>query len=1008
MRRVTLYTLFVSSLLLGAIASAQPVSEVPRSASHFPLGSPPRTAAFPLQHSCYVSPPESSPPSVAYVANISSLAHWQRELATRVNVTRLLGLLHILTGFDSRHPFNIDGNASLDWVTSSLTQIGVSYTEDWFIIPKRVWNGIDYVYQTYWTRNLYVTPWDVNPAAPTLLITCHVDSARFTLLGLASSNAPGANDDASGVVTLLETICVLTQHSGIYQNWNVLFAFLSGEEGNGSLSLWGSLQLLEHGLPTLGINKSTSIALNLDEIAYKGMFLPTNLAIYRYPNEGVQPLLSNLTAASTNLGFSLLDTEKPRANTLEEVQKSQAWSISEWMFHTNSIPSLTLSTDQYPDPYKHTFHDTEIQCSTINLLNITRLIIATILALTYHLPPTPPNYLAQWYPTLSPSNNITLTDYLDPSLHQYQTLVLDPGFTIIPINALRLVNLSIPILALGKAGCQLLHELTMTSTTSRGTQSLGVEGFKAFHPIIQSPHLLMGEDAQLFRNSPLVYAVAPLTPTLILVGNASWCSLAYFPPTSTQIPIVFLGLNTPQPSNSGHIATNSLSWLLDQTTFGICQGIDQKNPRVGTTPILYVLVYNFINWTGYSNQPVQVNITCKYFPKPQLTHLVTNESGITTTPLFLTNPASHYIHACIEPDLESLFILTPLSLCSTYLQYESSVQQGERLSVFCFINSSLDAPTNINLSLSATLVGYINKTNLLLTPGENLYHLHVQILPNCPSQLHNLTLLISTPDLILHCEHVPLNVQVAFMLTLIEMPQDVIQNTPFQVTVNITNLGSQTRAFEIVGEANFYGSTQTILQPNEIRTISLTVQYIPQTIMDTGIRYVSIALYLETYRIMSVENQIFIAHSTINLIITLIPPIFLISLCVIGIIWMRNGKRAQRNPPTQSTPSSLLIPPGTNSREMKWGSSTDATEHQLNILPPEVHRQITQAMKEFGLNKAETKDRTKNRVVLTWEKNGNELHIKVKGENPELVNRLFHFFSKEMNSKTNEGESPHG
>ncbi|MFX1540047.1 MAG: hypothetical protein ACFFBX_04635, partial [Promethearchaeota archaeon] len=226
-------------------------------------------------------------------------------------------------------------------------------------------------------------------------------------------------------------------------------------------------------------------------------------------------------------------------------------------------------------------------------------------------------------------------------------------------------------------------------------------------------------------------------------------------------------------------------------------------------------------------------------------------------------------------------------------------------------------------------------------------------------------------------------------------------------TVNLTNLGSQTRAFEIVGESNLYGTTQTILHPNETRTISLTVQYISQTIMDTGIRSVSIALYLETYRIISISHQLFIAYSTINLIITLFPPIFLISLCIIGIIWMRNGKRTQSHPRSQSSPSSLFFPASTNSPEIKWESSSDATEHQLNILTPEVHRQLIQAMKEFGLYKAETKERPKNRMVLTWEKNGNELHIRLKGKNPELVNQLFRIFSKELNSKTTEGDNPH-
>ncbi|MFW9831587.1 MAG: M28 family peptidase, partial [Candidatus Thorarchaeota archaeon] len=248
MRRVTLITFAVVTLLLSGFPSRHVLFNAPLSASSSPKTYMSYEAVSTIRNSCIVSPPVSSPPSVAYVTNISSLAHWQRKLTTQVNVTRLLGLLTSLSDFNSRHPFVSGSNASINLLLDSLLNLGLAYDSDWFFIPKETWNGSEFIAYNYWTRNLYVAPWGINSSAPSLIITCHTDSARYTLLGLSVSDAPGANDNAAGVAVLMETLHILSSNHCSFKNWNILFAFLGGEEGNGTLSLWGSQKLVSSGL----------------------------------------------------------------------------------------------------------------------------------------------------------------------------------------------------------------------------------------------------------------------------------------------------------------------------------------------------------------------------------------------------------------------------------------------------------------------------------------------------------------------------------------------------------------------------------------------------------------------------------------------------------------------------------------------------------------------------------------------------------------------------------------
>ncbi|MFX1581034.1 MAG: M28 family peptidase [Promethearchaeota archaeon] len=960
-----------------------------------------QVAALPSLNSCSVSPPVLSPPSVAYLTNSSSLAYWQREMATCVNSTRLMGLLTFLAGYNSRHPFHPDANASIDFIASYLMSIGTSFVSDWFCIPKATWTGTTFIYQNFWTRNLYVTPWSINTSASTIIITCHLDSARYDLLGLSTTIAHGANDNAAGIATLLEALHILVACPGSFNKWNVLFAFLGGEEGNGTQSLWGSNQLLSHGLLTLGINPSTAFILNIDEIAYAGLVWPTILALYYFSGDYVSPLQQSLLETSVNLNIPLVDTQTPRIETIEDLHHDFGWCISEWTFHTNGIPAITISTNQYPDPYKHSLYDGVSHCKLINLINTTQLILGLVFDFVFDLPPTPPNKSADWVPVFKEIANITITDYLDPRLGKYQALIIDPLVFTNDAMILHLTRHSLPLLALGKGGALFLHHSAHLTFTDLGANLLTVNGLKVFHPVIQSSSLLNGAAAQLFRNCSTVHAVSVHNSSLVLVGNTIWSSLAYFPPALTSIPVLFLGPNLPNTPTVQTIAENGLAWLIEHKMMGIGLGLDQQEPVVGRTLTLYIFVGDFTNWTGLTDQLVHLNLTVQ--GTSMEFQVITNGSGVASVSLFLKVPLPYLIHAHSALELEGWFLFVPRSLCSAHLEYLPSIPQGELLTIFCKINSSWMSTVYVNLSLSAEEVGFTSIPNLLLIPGENVFHITLEIQPSCTPRTYNLSLQISTSSLLLLADHVPLIVEPAFILTVLEKPESTLQNQLFSVMVNLTNLGTQTRIFDIMADSNFLGFTQVIVQSNTTRSIILQLQYVPTAIMDTGIRSLSLALYSSDQRILAVESPIYVGYSTVNTILTLLPPAFLIALCIIGICWLRNGKRSQHQNQANTSQSPRFVLPGDQGMQIHWGTSKDDAEHQFR-LTPQIKHELAQVIQKLELTKSGKNRYSNDRVVLAWEKKGQELHILLQGNNRELIQPLFKILSESTFTQKEAGD----
>jgi hypothetical protein len=895
-----------------------------------------------------------------------------------------MGLLHSFTSFTSRHPFVSDGNASLTLLETELAELGMVPETVWFSVMRRVWDGIAFTLKPYWTRNFYVAPWSLEANQPSLILTCHVDSARSTPLGLSPTFAPGANDNAAGVVVLLEALRVLTKMPGSFGNWNILFAFLGGEEGNTTQHLWGSNQMVTVDLDNLGINPTTTLVLNIDEVGYAGQSNPTRLAMYHYPTENVNELRERLEASSQLLNIAVEDMASPRVATLTDVEDESAWSTSEWTFHTSGIPSLTLSTNQYPDPNKHTDNDLIDTCEPSNLSNVSKLVISTILSFAYQVPPSPPDFAEDWHSQFEGVASVTTIDYLDPNTSTYHVLILDPNLCVDDSVAITLVEHQVPLLALGQSGAKLLEILADVERTVVGTQSHFIEGFRALHPAIGSPYLLLGQAARPFRAYPTVYAVTRSEEMLSLVGNQTHCSMGYFSDPENAISILFIGIDVPQDTITETMATSSLEWLNEGRYEGILLGVGSSPPKVGDHTKIYVVMCDFLTLAGFPVELVHVNVTSQ-LTGSQITQLVTNESGVATLELVIRAPFNHSISAQGGSSYLAELVVAPEPMCKASLDREEVELAGEMLSTSGTITSSWTTPVIVNLSLGAAHLGVTSRSNLLLMPGLNFFHLDFGIPPTATPGNYSLILSVTTVELILLHEQYPLEVLSAYDFSVVTAPSTVLQQEIFEILINLTNKGSQPRAFDVVIEGdNFHGSGQVSVMAAETVATQVPVMYLPTTLADIGPRLLLVHIKLDDQTLWSAQTLIEVSYSPLNFTLTLLPPAFLCGLIILGICWQRRTKRRfiegdTRGMREYSESPAVLHYPGAYTRE-KVLKSYPFSEH--------LERRIAQVSRRFGLSQRGQRRFSNDQAVLAYKRQGDKIHVVILGKDKRQLNNL--------------------
>ena len=191
-------------------------------------------------------------------------------------------------------------------------------------------------------------------------------SAHYDHLGKNDYHIfPGANDNASGVVGLLEIARILSQEKAPKKS--IIFAALSGEESG----LYGARKLSQD-IIAKGIAQKVKI-LNLEMLAsMKG----ETLDIWDQDKKEVQNIVSNVIKTADHFGIKtnqIHDKAGPPADSMEFNQNKIPAVTAIWDSKLNEIyknhPTLHTTEDTPKNANKQTLYEaTRVLASAINLL----------------------------------------------------------------------------------------------------------------------------------------------------------------------------------------------------------------------------------------------------------------------------------------------------------------------------------------------------------------------------------------------------------------------------------------------------------------------------------------------------------------------------------------------------------------------------------------------------------------------------------------------------------------
>jgi len=201
-----------------------------------------------------------------------------------------------------------------------------------------------------------------------ILLCAHYDTILARDINDAISRQPGANDNASGVASLLEISRII---SNVDLNYNIWFVFFSGEEQG----LWGSKHYSQY---IKNKNIDLHAVVNMDMCAEPG-FLPTPTTANIDIDDGQTGVVSSNDEASQRFGGIMKALGETYTNLSIEFDPIDA---SDYMpFEARGYVCIGAydGAAKPNNPHYHSETDVITNLDTSLLTNVTKMVLAFIL-----------------------------------------------------------------------------------------------------------------------------------------------------------------------------------------------------------------------------------------------------------------------------------------------------------------------------------------------------------------------------------------------------------------------------------------------------------------------------------------------------------------------------------------------------------------------------------------------------------------------------------------------------
>ncbi|MEM3561968.1 MAG: M28 family peptidase [Candidatus Jordarchaeaceae archaeon] len=675
--------------------------------------------------------------SVAYLTNQSTTLKWEKHFTNDSSQANLQNSIGFLSSLGTRHISRTECNTSADYIFEALQSYGYLPLRDYLSV---IWQNVSYV-----TQNIYcVKP---STSQEIILLVCHYDSIRVlrigdTVLGLQNTNCPGAVDDAAGVAILLETARLLYSVS---LEKTIVFAFLSGEEGNSTQEHWfGSQQLV-----TQGYQLFTTQLSNIKRVVYLDTIgeLPygeSNGSIGIFSEPTLWTHKSSLIGAATDLGINILSENAPRAGSISQAKKE---FCSEWYLQS-VLPTITISQTNWT----LTTSDRLTQLDTVSIVdytlveNVVKILTASLVREFFALPPSSPSYAYEWGELLKfYSGGVTFfeQDYTEYLSHPSSSVVIvGPGLNFSERELQDLAAINKPLICTGNSGIDLLGGLgAQLTSSSSNTDYVNLTTLDLFyHPIWENVE------------ENITVAINQGETTLITVGSSffsfleyqdkCWLGCYYGHPSSKYV--FYVGRDNPAnlSSKAKHIISNLVSWCSKQEEYHL-----QLQPSKivgGQKTNLTMAVRNALSWEVVEAASFMVSINQN--GEQIFQGVVPTTNGYFTIEVTLKvgkcilSVSSGIISAIREvgviPPFNVQMFYPPTSTQDEYLLLamilESSSSQDQNLQVFI---PELRVYTQVHLPPNGSAIIYIPAVYTPSSPYDRGIHLFTAIVQGCCSSV---------------------------------------------------------------------------------------------------------------------------------------------------------------------------------------------------------------------------------------------------------------------------------
>nr|MDO8081851.1 M28 family peptidase [Candidatus Freyarchaeota archaeon] len=560
--------------------------------------------AFPVQPSA-ASDSSYVPKSVvsaAYLTNQSTVQKWERYFTSNSSQDNLQNIVGFLSGLGTRHTSRPECNTSADYIFSTLSSYGYAPLRDNFTV---MWQGTPYV-----TQNIYC----VKPSSSVeiILLVCHYDSIRALRIGtsiydLQNTNCPGAVDDASGVAVLLETARLL---ANVSLDKTLVFAFLSGEEGNSTTEHWfGSEQLITQGYILFTVQLS-----NIKRVIYLDTLGEPpygeqhgNITIFSTLASSANK--TSLIGAASDLGINVVSVNNPRVSSVSEAQNQ---FCSEWGLQS-VLPTVTISQENWNITISErlTALDTASIADYTFVENIVKVVTGALIREFFTLPLSSPSYVAGWkkLANLNPYGiNLFERDYVeylaDPNS---DVIIVGPGLDFTPSEFQKLIGVGKPLICTGENGVRLLNSLgAQVNGTPSSTDHVSLTRMDLFyHPIWEN----VEQNTTVIINQGQSALITTESNLFSFLGYKGDCWLGFYHDNQSLRYVFYVGRDDPSSlSDKGEqILSNLIFWSAQQQEY-ILQ-LQPTRIAAGERTNLTMAIRSALSWDVLQAGTVNLTIT---------------------------------------------------------------------------------------------------------------------------------------------------------------------------------------------------------------------------------------------------------------------------------------------------------------------------------------------------------------------------------------------------------------